>query len=652
MNCISRYLIPFLLFISGIFFLNACANMASPTGGLYDEAPPKVLNATPPFNTLNVSRNVIEIEFDENVKVEKPNEKVIITPPQINMPVVRAIGKKVRVELNDELLPNTTYTIDFTDAIVDNNEGNPLENFSISFSTGNELDTLAVSGKVLAAADLEPVSGIYVGMHTNLHDSAFTNVTFERISRTDSRGNFTVRGLAPGSYKIFALNDLNRDYKYDNPQEAVAFLDSIIVPSSIPAVRQDTIINPKDSTIIDSVKSVNYTRFLPDDILLRSFLSDYQRQYYQKNERPQRHKLSIFFAAPTTEPNFRLLKPSSTNPDWYLLEKSKDNDTITLWITDSLIYRQDSIQLIMDYVKTDVVTNINVQETDTINFNFREPRQQSRRDDDEEVQIRFLSVNHNIQSNHEIYAPIRIEFEQPVTAFNSSHARLYKQVDTIYQPIDYELITDSLNPRKYTLTHQWEPEGKYRLSIDSAAVTSYYGLWNNKLQQDFTIKALDQYGNILFNISGLPTGKTAYVELLDKSDKPFRKTIVKNNEALFFDINPGTIYARLFIDDNEDGEWTTGDYANKRQPEMVYYYPRAYEIRAFTDHEESWNLQALPLHQQKPLDITKNKPQERQRRNLNEERESERQNQNQRSTPFSQGMGGSTRGLQTPGTMR
>jgi hypothetical protein len=155
------------------------------------------------------------------------------------MPVIKAVGKKAVVEFNDELLPNTTYTIDFTDAIVDNNEGNPLENFSLSFSTGDQLDTLAVSGKVLSAENLEPAQGIYVGMHTNFDDTAFVKTPFERISRTDSRGRFTVRGLAPGRYKIFALDDKNRDYKYDNPQEAIAFLDSIVVPSSMPAVRQD-----------------------------------------------------------------------------------------------------------------------------------------------------------------------------------------------------------------------------------------------------------------------------------------------------------------------------------------------------------------------------------------------------------------------------
>lgn len=629
-----------LLFTSlALIFLYSCANIASPTGGAYDVDPPKVRRATPEFNTLNSTRTVVEIEFDENIKIEKPNEKVIITPPQKNMPVIKSLGRRAVVELNDELLLNTTYTIDFTDAIVDNNEGNPIENFVYSFSTGDRLDTLAVSGRVLNAADLEPVTGIYVGIHSNFDDTVFTNVGFERISRTDSRGNFTIRGMAPGSYKVFALDDKNRDYKYDNPQEAIAFMDSIIVPSTMPAVRQDTVFNVEDSTKIDTIKTINYTRFLPDDLVLRSFLSDFQRIYLQKHERPEPHKLQLFFSAPTPMPSFNLLKPAVSDNDWYVQERSKGNDTITLWITDSLIFKQDSIQMQLHYTRTDS-TNTNYIETDTLNFNQRRAttRQQRNKDDEKEPQIRYLGLNSNIQSTFEIYNPIRIEFEQPILTFDSTFVKLTKEVDSVYQPVSYHFTPDSLNPRKYALRHPWEPGGKYKLTIDSATVFSRYGLWNNKFDQSFTIKSLEEYGNLEISLSGLPATRTMYVELLDKSDKPFRKSIVKDNVARFQDLPPGVIYVRLFIDDDGNGVWTTGSYEEKRQPEMVYYYPGTYEIRAFSDHFESWNVTETPVIRQKPLEITKNKPQERKRRDPNAEREQQQRN-NQQSSPFG-GMGG------------
>ena len=286
-----------LYFIGSVLLLYACANIAAPTGGLYDVDPPKVVKASPDFNETNSKQSKIEILFDENVKIENPMEKVIIAPPQQSFPVIKAQGRKVIIELEDELEDNTTYTIDFTDAIVDNNEGNPLENFSLSFSTGDKIDSLAISGIVLRAENLEPVQGIYVGIHSNLNDTAFTKTPFKRISRTDSRGIFTIKGVAEGKYRVYALGDLNRNYKYDNPQEEIAFLDSIVVPSSIQAMRNDTVF--KDSLTIDTIYQIQYTRFLPDNILLRSFESGFERQYLQKHERTLPYKLDLFFAAPT-----------------------------------------------------------------------------------------------------------------------------------------------------------------------------------------------------------------------------------------------------------------------------------------------------------------------------------------------------------------
>ena len=642
------------LSLSTIVLCHSCANMAAPTGGAYDVNPPVVKRATPGFNSLNVTPERIEIEFDENIKIKSPAEKVIITPPQKNLPVIRSVGRKAVVELNDELLPNTTYTVDFTDAIVDNNEENPYENFVFSFSTGDQLDTLSISGKVVTAEDLEPVTGTYVGIHSNFDDTVFTKVPFERISRTDSRGNFTVRGMAPGSYKVYALADINRDYKYDNPQEAVAFLDSIVIPSTLPAVRQDTVF--ADSVTVDTIRTVSYTRFLPDDLLLRSFLSDFQRQYLQKHERPEQHTLTFFFAAPTSRPTFSLLNPAIPDDSWYVIERSAGNDTLKLWITDSLIYRQDSLTMKLNYIRTDSLNN-NYMATDTLHFTIRRSARERRtenKEDEEDKPVRFLGLNTNIQSSFELYNPIRMEFEQPVVRFDSSFVKLAMEVDSLFQPVPFRMAADSLNPRKFTLRPLWEPGGTYKITVDSAAVFSHYGLWNDKLEQSFNVKPLDQYGNLEITISGLPEQKTAFVELLDKSDKPFRKSFVKAGVARFQDLSPGEIYARIVIDENKDGVWTTGNYEEKRQPEEVFYYPGKFAVRAFSDHLEEWNIHSADVIQQKPLEITKNKPEEKKRRDPNLERD--RQQQNQQSSPFRGAAGASGSGspamMQQSGGMR
>ena len=647
-------LLPFFVFIFLslllILMVHSCANIAAPMGGEYDVDPPVVVGSSPQFNALNVSPQRVEIEFDENIKIESPTEKVIITPPQTIMPVIRSIGRRAVVELKDDLLPNTTYTIDFTDAIVDNNEGNPLENFMFSFATGDQLDTLSIAGKVLNAEDLEPVTGIYVGIHSNFDDTVFTNVPFERISRTDSRGNFIVRGMAPGKYRVFALNDLNRDYKYDNPLEAIAFLDSIVIPSTLPAVRQDTVF--VDSVTVDTILEVKYTRFIPDDLVLNSFLSDFQRLYLLRHERPLDNRLNIFFSAPTEEPFFSLVEPIVDGDDWYIAERNLNNDTLMLWITDSLVYQHDSIRMQISYMETDTL-NRNVITNDTLNFNFRrtpqekvaESKKEKEDDDESEPQdILFLSIKSNVQSTFELYNPIRIELEQPALEFNSSFLKLEIEEDSLFKTVPFKFETDSINPRKFVIRPTWEPGGKYKISIDSAAITSIYGIWNNTFEQAFTVKALDQYGNLQISISGLPEGKFAFVELLNNSDKPFRKSHVKGNIVRFQDLPPGEVYARLIIDDNEDGLWTTGSYDELRQPEKVYYYPGKFVIRAYSDHLEEWSLLAVPEIKQKPLEITINKPQEKKRLNPNEERERQRQQQNRQGSPM-QSLGGGLGGL-------
>ncbi|WP_419033993.1 Ig-like domain-containing domain, partial [Dysgonomonas gadei] len=361
----KRHILFSLILVAISLIAVACANMASPTGGAYDLEGPKVVSSNPGFNATQVKKGKIVIEFDENVTIERPSENVIITPPQKAFPVINTVNRKVNVELRDTLLPNTTYTIDFTNSIVDNNEKNPIENFSFSFSTGDVVDSMAVSGKVLTADNLEPVKGIYVGLHSNLNDTAFTKTKFERISRTNESGDFTIRGVAPGKYKLYALDDSNRDYIYDNPSEAIAFMETIIEPASERASRFDTTYVDKEKKVIDTVVAVQYTRFLPDNIVLRTFKSGFQRQFLQKHERTQ-NKLSLFFGAPTEMPQVEPLNFDG-NKDWFIMERTPKNDTITYWIKDKEVMAIDTLSIRLTYLKTDTL-NQSLPVTDTLTF--------------------------------------------------------------------------------------------------------------------------------------------------------------------------------------------------------------------------------------------------------------------------------------------
>lgn len=598
---------------SGIIVLS-CASIGSPSGGDYDFDPPKILSSTPTPNQTFVKSGKVQILFDELVQIEKPMEKVIVTPPQRNFPVIRAQNNKVIVELKDTLIANTTYTIDFTDAIVDNNEKNALENFALSFSTGEVVDTLSISGKVLSADNLEPVSGIYVGIHSNLSDTAFTKLPFNRISRTNELGKFSIKGIAPGEYKVYALDDVNRDYKYDNPGEAIAFLDKVIVPSVEAAVRQDSIFNPKDLSF-DTIRTVNYTKFLPDDIMLRSFTSMFKRQYLQKHERLTENVISIYFGASGAMPKIEPIDIPMAITDWSVLEKTVGNDTLKYWITEKAIAEMDTLTLKVSYLMTDSLNQLKPV-TDTLNFinrNKKKVKDDKKKDKDKE-EITFLALTTDIAQVFDVYKDISIEFDYPVRDFEKSKIYLQHQVDSVYSNIDYSLETDSLNPRKYRLKNKWIPGAQYRFVVDSASFHSYTGLWNDKEEIPFKIKTLDQYGSLDINIDNLPDSMPAFVELLDKSDKAVYHATVKNGIASFIYLNPGIYYARIILDANGNGKWDTGEYSEMREPEMVNYYPKTFEIKAFWDIVEDWEIGQLPLDKQKPLDITKNKPKDDEKR--------------------------------------
>lgn len=277
---------------------------------------------------------------------------------------MKVSGHRVLVEFFDTLRENTTYTIDFGDAIVDNNEDNPLGNFAYAFSTGEHIDTMEVSGTVLSADNLEPVKGIQVGLHKNLEDSAFVKLPFDRISRTDSRGHFTIRGVAPGKYRIYALMDGNQNYLFDSKTEAVAFLDSLVVPDMRPAMRQDTVWNELDTLAYDTIYEVHYTRFLPDNLILRSFKEENPMQYLVKSEREQLNRFSLYFSAKAdTLPTIKGL--DFDEKDAFIIESNPRNDTIRYWIKDTVMCERDTLTFQMDYLATDTLGQL-VPKTDTL----------------------------------------------------------------------------------------------------------------------------------------------------------------------------------------------------------------------------------------------------------------------------------------------
>ena len=615
----------------------SCASMGTPDGGPYDEMPPKFVRSTPSLRAVNVKNQKFELEFDEFIKLEKASEKVIISPPQLEQPEIKVVGKKVVGELFDTLKEATTYTIDFSDAIVDNNEGNPMGHFTYSFSTGASIDTMEVSGTVLNAEDLEPIKGIQVGLHKNLNDSALTTLPFDRVSRTDSRGHFIIRGVAPGKYRIYALMDGNQNYLFDSKTEMVAFSDSIIVPSMMPATRQDTLW--KDTLTIDTIKTVGYTRFMPDDIILRAFKEENTRQYFSRSQRDKENHFILKFSAKADAlPTLTGLNFDST--DAFIVEPNEGNDSICYWIKDSLVYQMDTLALQMDYLYTDTLDQL-VPKCDTIylaNKLTREQREKLAKKEAEEKEkerkkkekkgetiepekIAFLKMDVDAPSAFDVNRNIALSFEEPVSRIDTSAIHLNVKVDTLWVETPFLFVADSLLPRKYEILAEWEPEKEYQLKIDSAAVVGLYGLHTNKVEQTLKVKKLDEYGTLLFNLEEAPS--TSVVELLDNGGKVLRQQrISPENTADFYYLAPNTkYYVRLFNDRNGNGKWDTGNVEQGLQPEEVYYFPKVWEMKANFEFEETWNIHATPVDKQKLDEIKKQKPEETKKiQNKNKER--------------------------------
>ena len=616
--------------VSVIIAMYACASMGTPDGGPEDYDPPKFVRSTPEPNAINYNKKKVTIEFDEFIKLEKASEKVIISPPQAEAPEVRASGKKVIVQFQDSIKQDITYTIDFGDAIVDNNANNPLGQFAFAFSTGNTVDTMAVSGTVLNAENLEPIKGIQVGLHKNLNDSAFVKLPFDRISRTDSRGRFTIRGVAPGKYRIYALMDGNQNFFFDSKTEQIAWSDSLIVPSMEPAVRQDTVWNPLDTAKIDTIKTINYTRFLPDNIMLRAFKEENDFQYLQKSERPKTNQFSIYFSAKNKE--LPAVKGLDFDEQKLIVEANSRKDSLLYWITDTMLCERDTLTLQLDYWATDTLKQL-VPKTDTLRFVNKIPRERrlamreeemkkkekerkkrARKGDTLSVETKFLSINVDAPSSLDLNRNITVSFDEPITSIDTAAIHMAHKVDTVWQDIQFLFVTDTVAPRRYEILADWKPGDEYRLNIDSLAFQGVYGLRTDKVEKSLKVKTLEDYGTLYLNITG--AGPHAIVQLLNSSDAVIRQQPVTDKGTCdFYFLQPSTkYYIRLFNDSNNNGKWDTGSYEQKLQAEEVYYFPKVWEMKANFEFEENWDIHAEPLDQQKLDEIKKQKPEDDKKR--------------------------------------
>lgn len=624
----------FSLFTFSLFVLmGACASIGSPDGGPYDETPPRVVRSNPDNKATGANQKKMRIDFDEYIKLENASEKVVVSPPQTEAPNVRASGKHVLIELFDSLRPNTTYTVDFSDAIVDNNEGNPMGNYTYSFSTGEAIDTMEVSGYVLNAADLEPIKGILVGLYeipadSVLPDSTFRTRPFDRVSRTNGSGRFVIKGVASDRrYRAFALKDMDGNFTFSQKSEQVG-IDTLVFEATCgPDIRLDTIWH--DETHYDSIHPVHYTHFYPDEIVLRAYLEAGQERHLLKTQRDAPEKFTVFFTAPSDSLP-RINGISFKGDGNFILEPSEKADTITYWIPDTMIAYADTLEFEYRYQETDTLNQL-VWRTDTLqlvpkNTRAKQLKELAKKTEEwEKAQKKKLKKNPGMAPEENPHLKVFLDaecrpqggiapnqtpiitFTEPIEPLDSTALHFQLKVDSLWYDEPYELVASPTNPRQFRLLADWEAGSQYQFLIDSATVRGLMGHTNKPIKMEFRVRKDDEFGALFVHV--LLPDTNVIVQLLNNNDKPITSLhIDEKANADFFYLKPGAYYLRCFIDSNHDGLWTTGHYDSGTPPEEMFYFPQALNVKALWEVKQDWDVRGIPLMRQKPEKITKQKP--------------------------------------------
>lgn len=632
-----------------------CANTGSIEGGPYDMVPPRLVSSNPINGATGVQERTFRLRFDEFIRLANQQEKLVISPAQVLPPRISAHGKNLDIRLEDSLRPNTTYSFYFDDAIVDNNEDNPLEDFSFTFSTGPTLDTMQMSGVVLDARTLEPVAGLVMGAYyaAEVNDSTVRKQAFGFASKTGKDGRFTFRGLKDSTYRVFALKDDDNNYRYTLETEGLAFDDKDWRTTKLDSMRTDTIridsIVRRDTLHRDSLVTKSYTYYRPDNILLRYFVGEGKRLGLEKASRPDTMLCRLeLVSEPKTIPQLRSLdRPELKGEELYIA--ATRGRVVDYWLRDKAMAGLDSLRFAVTYERTDSLMRVETK-TDTLVLHRPKVKPTKGFKNQDSVSAAH-KVRLQLTTSKGLYASTRLDSliltsSEPLEKLGSNILKLEGSADSVYKPVSYQVVRDPRDPLRYEIVFDRAYGHSYRARIDSAKVRSIYGSVNDSVGIETKIVPEAELGQITMQITGLK-GRIM-VELLSKSGevltqqlasesptqrqdsipssdsivrqqlaKTEGKQVVASADSLqarasaapsvtFVDLKPEEYYMRLYLDLNEDGQWTTGRYPD-RAPEPVYYYSAVLAVKKGFTTTEQWAPLAKPLDEQKPEALRKTK---------------------------------------------
>lgn len=546
---------------------HSCANTkASPTGGPKDTIPPVLTGLTPAWGdtAFPLTGGSIRLKFNEYTVV-KDQAGILLSPPHKKKPKTKVKGKEIVVTFQDTLKPNTTYTIDFGNGLADNNEGNLFPKFVYSFSTGDTLDSMYITGTVLDAESLVPVKGAFVSLYREWRDSSTMLLLPDAAGRTDDWGFFSIRNIKPGPYWIYASTDENKDYLYNLGEEKIGFLDSAITPT---LVMRDSIyelmgFDMKDTLACQARKS---------QFELSVFKEFYSTQFIKDKGRKDERCGYVTFGAPDVQmSSFQILGVDSTD---IILQYSPKRDSFVFWL-NSKYPPEDSLFMTVSYMKTDSTGNLALTTENLAAAVSKEKAAKAKTEEgrkaaeaDTLTDLKLTVTDTNVEQDG-----ITLEFSVPIIEMHMDSIVLLttntrNQTDTS----SFTFIQDTSNMMRYVLqnTEEYKPGYKYSLSIPMGTFWDVYGRKNKAEKKDFQLPNTENLNSLTVNLRGTG-GKRYIIELTDEGRKKvFRKYEVLEDGTFYFPyLSDGKYAIRLTEDRNNNGLFDTGNLLKWQQAERM-----------------------------------------------------------------------------------
>ncbi|MFN2394103.1 MAG: Ig-like domain-containing protein [Bacteroidales bacterium] len=608
-----------LIYSALIIVLAACANVVAPTGGPEDEDPPVVLRSTPPNYSTYYEGQDVRIFFNEFVEIKDLRQNLLVSPPLQNDPEIRVRGRSVIMSVEDTLMENTTYNFFFGESIVDITEGNAIPNFQFVVSTGSYVDSLSVTGNVKNALTLEPEEDVFVMLYDDVFDSVPMLQRPVYLSKTDKEGNFFISNMREGEYLMFALKDVNTNYLYDNPDEMIGFIDSLIKPEFIEPLGREKEIAEADTLTGDSIEVTPLQQNdtiteNPDVVSPADSLSDlqmttdihrYELFLFQEKDTLQRlmastltrkGRISFAFRAPVDSVHFTDYKePLPEN--WNIKEYNRNRDTLAIWFSES---ERDSLFLKV-YDHDRLLDTVNISLTVRAVRGRGTPQQ-------EEGPVLNISTPTLKARKQPFFRSFELVSQTPVREFIPDSVQVFVS-DSI--PAEAEFEFADITKRRLHFKSFMEQDSTYLVRLLPGALTDIFGATNDTLSYSFRTTTREDYGYIMANITlpGIVEDDTLQIindtiqdpepqkqfllQLLTEKFEIVDEKIISESDIYQFEYLPASTFRfRLVEDSNRNGMWDTGTYLDEVQPEKVYVFPDKIQSRLNWDVEVIWDISA------------------------------------------------------------